>query len=67
MVQANAGIPVTEAGVAKYNVVSKDYLEVAKELAGLGVSVIGGCCGTTPEYIRDLQQAKASFGEKRSQ
>ena len=61
MVQANAGIPVTEAGVAKYNVVSKDYLEVAKELAGLGVSVIGGCCGTTPEYIRDLQQAKASF------
>jgi len=23
--------------------------------------VIGGCCGTTPEYIRDLQQAKASF------
>lgn len=61
MVQANAGIPVTEAGVAKYNVVSKDYLEVAKGLAGLGVSVIGGCCGTTPEYIRDLQQAKASF------
>ena len=64
MVQANAGIPVTEAGVAKYNVVSKDYLEVAKELAGLGVSVIGGCCGTTPEYIRDLQQAKASFAKR---
>ena len=32
----------------------EEYLEYAKEWAGLGARVIGGCCGTAPEHIKAL-------------
>ena len=32
------------------------YLEAAREWKDLGASVIGGCCGTTPEHIRELRR-----------
>lgn len=67
MVQANAGIPVIEAGVAKYTVTETEYRTFAEQIAGLGVAIIGGCCGTNPDYIRQLAQAKAAFVKRAPQ
>ncbi|CZQ90008.1 homocysteine s-methyltransferase [Trichococcus palustris] len=67
MVQANAGIPVTEGGIARYSVTSEDFLESAKDFAAMGVSVIGGCCGTTPAYIKDLKGAATYFRKREQQ
>ena len=66
MVQANAGLPITEHGVSRYSVTADDFLESAKRFADLGVSVIGGCCGTTPAYTAKLTEA-GSFYRKRQQ
>ena len=35
------------------------YAELARGWASAGVSFIGGCCGTTPEYIRAITGAVA--------
>lgn len=34
------------------------FCEAMEEIAGLGVNIIGGCCGTTPSYIRRLVQSE---------
>ncbi|ETA81533.1 homocysteine S-methyltransferase family protein [Youngiibacter fragilis] len=64
MVQANAGLPITEHGVSRYSVTADDFLESAKLFAGIGVSVIGGCCGTTPLYTAKLMEARSSFRKR---
>lgn len=51
----NAGLPViTPTGEAVYSMNAEDYARHMKVLVEAGAGVIGGCCGTTPEYIRRL-------------
>lgn len=51
----NAGMPViTEKGEAVYGMTPQDFARHMKELVRLGASVIGGCCGTTPEFIKEI-------------
>lgn len=57
MVQANAGLPAMENGETVYRITSAEYVDYSKVLLEKGVRVIGGCCGTTPEFIRGLRQA----------
>jgi 5-methyltetrahydrofolate--homocysteine methyltransferase len=52
MAQANAGLPRVENGVTLYDVHPAEYCEAVGDMVRAGVSVVGGCCGTTPEYIR---------------
>lgn len=61
MVQANAGLPITEHGVSRYSVTAEDFLDSARKFAKIGVSVIGGCCGTTPAYTALLSEARESY------
>ena len=51
-VSPNAGMPRTENGKTVFDVSADEFSDVMKEIALMGVSVLGGCCGTTPEYIR---------------
>lgn len=51
IVNPNAGLPRSENGVTVFDIDSDGYAEIMKEIALLGASVLGGCCGTTPEYI----------------
>lgn len=51
---ANAGNPSIERGLVRYEFTPKDFTGIAIRLAALGVSVIGGCCGTTPDHIRAI-------------
>ena len=51
----NAGMPVIdEKGQAVYNMTPQDSSRHMKVLVDAGASIIGGCCGTTPEFIRQL-------------
>ena len=51
MAQPNAGLPQMENGKTVYRVTPEEYGDFMAELAKKGVAVLGGCCGTNPEFI----------------
>ena len=53
----NAGIPKNENGRAVYDVTPEDFAKSVKKSVENGVRIVGGCCGTTPEYIKLLADA----------
>lgn len=55
MTQPNAGLPSLSFGNAVYDVNSKEFAKWVEEFVSIGVSIIGGCCGTTPEYTKELR------------
>ena len=55
MVQPNAGLPTLSIGdETKYDVTKEEFADILCDFIDIGVRVIGGCCGTTPDYIREL-------------
>ncbi|MEM9373791.1 MAG: methionine synthase, partial [Planctomycetota bacterium] len=60
MVQPNAGLPVLQDGKTVYPLQPKGFVETMARLIDLGViNAVGGCCGTTPEHIRQLRASVA--------
>ncbi len=55
-VSPNAGMPKSVDGRTVYDVDADEFSSVMKEIAELGVHGLGGCCGTTPEYIKATAQ-----------
>lgn len=53
IVNPNAGLPRVEGGRTTYDVGPAEFSDIMCEIAELGVQGVGGCCGTTPEYIRE--------------
>ena len=51
MVQANAGLPHVENGATLYSITPDEYCAAVAEMLDAGVTVIGGCCGTSPAFI----------------
>ncbi len=56
LVQANAGLPVVRNDVTYYDVSPDQFSDIALKFAELGVRLIGGCCGTSPEYIFKIKE-----------
>ncbi|UCB53525.1 MAG: homocysteine S-methyltransferase family protein [Candidatus Zixiibacteriota bacterium] len=56
IIQSNAGIPEIKGDKPTWPETPEFMAEKAKELVSLGVSIIGGCCGTTPEHTRTLRK-----------
>ncbi len=52
----NAGLPRLENGKTVFDVTPEEFADEVSGLVKKGLRVIGGCCGTTPEYIRLLAQ-----------
>lgn len=52
IVEPNAGLPVYTDGKTSYNVTVEDFANYIRRFVESGISAFGGCCGTTPEYIR---------------
>ncbi|NLT11685.1 MAG: dihydropteroate synthase [Clostridiaceae bacterium] len=52
IVEPNAGLPVYVDNRTTYNVTMDEFASYIKRFVDEGVSCFGGCCGTTPEYIR---------------
>ncbi len=57
IVNPNAGIPRVENGATVYDLGPREFAKSVAELVALGATVVGGCCGTTPEYIGALRDA----------
>lgn len=55
VIQPNAGMPRTVGGRTVYDETPEVLATHARELVDIGVALIGGCCGTTPEHIRALR------------
>ncbi len=59
-IKANAGIPKLVDGDVTYETTAEQFAARAVELREAGVSFIGGCCGTGPEFIRALNKELAA-------
>jgi 5-methyltetrahydrofolate--homocysteine methyltransferase len=57
LVHSNAGIPAIVKGRIVYTETPEFMAPRFKAMADMGVSIIGGCCGTTPNHIRELSRA----------
>ncbi|MDH5198627.1 MAG: homocysteine S-methyltransferase family protein [Gemmatimonadota bacterium] len=55
VIQANAGLPRTEGVRTIYDETPAFMADHARELLAIGVALIGGCCGTTPNHIAALR------------
>lgn len=55
-VKANAGVPVMEDGKIIYHQKPEQFSSYTKEFIENGVRLIGGCCGTTPEFINEIKK-----------
>ena len=55
ILKPNAGLPDPATG--EYHITPEEFAAELKEALSCGVAVLGGCCGTTPEFIRALAAA----------
>jgi len=55
-IKANAGLPHMENGRATYAMTAVEFAGYLPAVLSAGASFIGGCCGTTPEFIRELHR-----------
>ncbi|GHV85656.1 homocysteine S-methyltransferase [Spirochaetia bacterium] len=63
-IKGNAGLPELVQGKAVYRMSPEDFVSYAPELLAKGVTIIGGCCGTGPEYIKLLKTAVDTWNSK---
>lgn len=57
IVKPNAGMPkISDTGEASYDMTPERFGRSMKVLLEKGAKIIGGCCGTTPDYIRELKK-----------
>ena len=54
LIQPNAGQPVTRQGATYYEQTPSEFAADAGKIKAAGADMIGGCCGTTPEFIREV-------------
>ncbi|MBN1663609.1 MAG: homocysteine S-methyltransferase family protein [Deltaproteobacteria bacterium] len=59
VVKPNAGIPRIEGSRTVFDMSPDDFASYGPKLAAAGANIIGGCCGTTPEFIRLLKKSLA--------
>lgn len=55
MIKPNLGMPKREGEKLKYSQEIREFKEFSKKAKELGVKIIGGCCGTTKEYIESIK------------
>lgn len=57
IVKPNAGMPkISDTGEASYDMTPECFGRSMKVLLEKGAKIVGGCCGTTPDYIRELKK-----------
>ncbi len=67
LVQPNAGLPQTRDGQLVYDETPETMAARVGELLDLGVAIVGGCCGTTPEHVRAIRRAVDAWATNRAQ
>ncbi len=56
IIQPNAGLPVLKDGVLQYPEDIASFTRNIQDIKEAGVEIVGGCCGTTPDYIRAIRK-----------
>lgn len=56
MIQSNAGMPNVQDDKVTYRETPEQFAVFTQELFDLGISIIGGCCGTTPNHIKAIRK-----------
>jgi 5-methyltetrahydrofolate--homocysteine methyltransferase len=56
LLKPNAGLPRTEEGRTVYDVLPEAFSTSVARLMEKGVRIVGGCCGTTPDYLKALRE-----------
>ncbi len=64
MVNPNAGLPRLENGKTVFDISVDTFAEEMKEIAKIGATILGGCCGTTPLHIEKMKQAVSDITPK---
>lgn len=59
IIKANAGLPNLNTNT--YDITPAMFCDMMKPYADIGVQIIGGCCGTTPEYIAKIKEGLSSM------
>jgi len=55
--QPNAGQPVMEHGIPVYKQRPQEFAHDVVKIVAAGANAVGGCCGTTPDFIREIHNA----------
>ena len=66
IVQPNRGLPKIENGKTIYDLDVDTFFNATKEFVEMGVSIIGGCCGTDRDFIKAISVLKGTTVKKRS-
>ena len=61
IIRSNAGLPLLKDGIAIFPETSEFMAEKSQELLKIGVKIIGGCCGTTPEHIGAINKMVSQY------
>ena len=61
ILQPNAGLPKIVNGETVFDVTINEFANEITNLVHKGVRIIGGCCGTTPEYIKELNELTSNI------
>ncbi len=64
IIQSNAGLPEIQGETAVYPETPEFMAGKSRQLLDVGVNIIGGCCGTTPEHIAAIKRVVAEFNKK---
>jgi len=64
--QSNAGLPKLHGDVFEYDGTPEEMAVYAREMADLGVNIIGTCCGSTPAHTKAIADALAERNSKTS-
>ncbi len=67
VLKPNAGLPRLVEGKTVFDVTPKEFAKDVAELVKCGLSVVGGCCGTTPEYISLLSKEIKGLNLKKTE
>ncbi len=61
ILKPNAGLPKSVEGKTVYDVTTEEFADEIENLVKKGIRVVGGCCGTTPEYIKLVSEKIADL------
>ncbi len=61
LLKPNAGLPEVKDGKTVYDITPEEFADEVVSLMAKGVSIAGGCCGTTPDYIRAITSRKVNL------
>ena len=60
----NAGLPKGENGVSHFDLSAEDFGKTIPDFLDAGIFILGGCCGTDADYIREIRRAVNAFDSR---